>query len=505
MGRNPSPGSLRSPTIVVSPFPWGEDGPRAALSPTGACRVRGHFRKKSRAVPAFAVTLCFCAVVANLRAGQASAPVEDQLAVGIKLLSAGSLAEAVKAFNAAKQSAPQDARPYFYCGMASAQAGKMRDAAAELAEAVHLAPDQLNYRVFQAHVFQQLMQTDAAESTLRVFASETALRQIDPAWLRLLGDVYYRLGKSDETLRVLDRWAEVAPNDAQIYLDRGQVYVLKGEPERAVKFFERSLQESSQNPQAYFELGKIYYRLHEFPAAKEALLNAVREDANNPEYVSKLASVYLAMGDTDRAIEELKKVESAGSSFPTIYYDLSRAYHGKGDAARSAEYEKKFDEVTSAERAQTARREAAGRPLGQAERLLEQGYPAEAHALFQKSLEIDPDLWESNAYLAEMDLDSGDLAEAYSHLQRIQNIDPESAIGNFLMARYWFKQKKYEDARIYAEKVKFIRPDNSELRSLLGNIYLALGLKEKAREEFEAAVRLAPDRADFRAQLEKLN
>ena len=461
----------------------------------------------ARAISAFAVALWLCAAVVNLpAAGQASAPpVEGQLAEGIKLLSAGSLLEAVKAFNAAKQSAPQDARPYFYCGMALAQAGNMRDAAAELAEAVHLAPDQLHYRVFQAHVFQELMQTAAAENTLQVFESGTALRRLDPAWLRLLGDVYYRLGKIDETFRVLDRWAEVAPNDARIDLDRGQVYVMKGEPRTAVKFFERSLQESSQNPQAYFELGKIYYRQHEFPAAKEALLNAVREDANNPEYVSKLASVYLAMGDPDSAIENLKKVESAGPGFPAIYYDLSRAYRSKGDAIHSAAYGKKFDEVTSAERARTARQEAAGRPLGQAERLLEQGHPAEARALFQKSFEVDPDLWEPNAYLAEIDLDSGDLVAAYSHLQRLQNIDPESGIGNFLMARYWFKKKMYEEARICAEKVKLIRPDNSELRSLLGNIYLELGQKEKARAEYQAAVNLAPDRADFRAQLEKLN
>lgn len=459
----------------------------------------------ARGLLAFGVALCLCASVVNLCAGQASAPVEGQLAEGVKLLSAGSLLEAVNALNAAKQAAPQDARPYFYCGMTLAQEGKMRDAAAELAEAVHLAPDQLDYRVFQAHVFQELMQTAAAEDTLRVFESDTALRRLDPAWLRLLGDVYYRLGKIDETLRILDRWAEVAPNDARIDLDRGQVYVMKGEPERAVNFFESSLRESSRNPQAYFELGKIYYRRHEFPAAKEALLNAVREDAKNPEYASKLASVYLAMGDTDSAIEELEKVESAGSSFPTIYYDLSRAYRSKGDSIRSAGYAKKFDEVTSAERARTARREAAGRPLGQAERLLEHGHPAEARALFQKSLEVDPDLWEPNAYLAEMDLDSGDLVNAYSHMQKLQNVDPESAIGNFLMARYWFKQKKYVDARNYAEKVKLVRPDNSELRSLLGNIYLELGQREKARAEYQAAVSLAPDRADFRAQFKKLN
>ncbi len=110
-----------------------------------SCGVRSLL---AREISAFAVALWLFAFVVNLpAAGQSSAPSpEGQLAEGIKLLSAGNLPEAVKTLNAAKQSAPQDARPYFYCGMAVAQAGKMRDAAAELAEAVHLAPDRADFR-----------------------------------------------------------------------------------------------------------------------------------------------------------------------------------------------------------------------------------------------------------------------------------------------------------------------------------------------------------------------
>jgi len=62
--------------------------------------------------------------------GQASADLfETRLAEGIKLLGEGRHLESVEVLNSAKQRAPQDARPYFYCGMALAQAGRMRDAA----------------------------------------------------------------------------------------------------------------------------------------------------------------------------------------------------------------------------------------------------------------------------------------------------------------------------------------------------------------------------------------
>src|SRR5215472_7193188 len=139
--------------------------------------------------------------------GQASAEAfEDRLADGVKLLDEGHVLESVKVLNDAKQSAPEDARPYFYCGMALAQAGRMRDAASELGEAVYLAPAQLHYRVFQSHVLEQLKQAAAAKEALAA-AQDKTLEHLDLAWLRLLADVYYRLQMTDEALKILDLWA----------------------------------------------------------------------------------------------------------------------------------------------------------------------------------------------------------------------------------------------------------------------------------------------------------
>ena len=193
-------------------------------------------------------------------AGQTGAePFEARLTEGTKLLGEGHLLESIKVLNSAKQSAPQDARPYFYCGMALAQAGRMRDAASELGEAVRLAPEQLDYWVFQAHVLEQLKQTSEAQDALAVFQKDQMLQRLDPAWLRLLADVYYRLRITDQALKVLDLWAKRDPADARIDLYRGQVYEVKGQPDMALASFQRSLEKSTENPQAYFEMGTILY------------------------------------------------------------------------------------------------------------------------------------------------------------------------------------------------------------------------------------------------------
>jgi Flp pilus assembly protein TadD len=426
---------------------------------------------------------------------------EAQLAEGTKLLGQGQLLESVSILNNAKQSAPEDARPYFYCGMALAQAGRMRDAASELGEAVHLAPGQLHYRVFQAHVLEQLKQTTAAQEALAAFKRAETLEHLDPAWLRLLADVYYRLQMTDEALAVLDLWAKHDPSDARIDLYRGQVYVVKAQPDMALSSFRRSLEKSTDNPQAYFEMGSILYEKNQLLPAKEALLSAVRIDGKNPEYLAKLASVYLALRDADAAIECLKTVDAGGSMPASFYYILARAYRSKGDAARSTGYMENFQKATSAEKEREERKTEAERPIAQAQRQLEQGNTQAARVLFEKALEADPNQWEPHAYLAEMLLDSGDGQPAYPHLQKLEQMDADSATGNFLMARYWFKQKNYNQARFYAEKVKLSRPANSELRDLLGRIYAELGEKGKARQEYEEAVHLAPERADLRERL----
>jgi tetratricopeptide (TPR) repeat protein len=497
----------------LPPSPWERN-----LTPNGAQSSQCHFPSRSvfglrsrlwqenfHIFPC--VVLLICLVGGLPVRGEAQTigkSLEDQLAEGVRLLDEGHPLESVEVFNRAKEGAPKDPRPYFYCGTAFAQAGRMRDAAAELGEAVHLAPDQLDYKVFQAHVLEQLKQTSLAEETLAVFQDGRAAEQLSPPWLRLLADVYYRLQLTDRALQALDLWAKQDPTDARVDLYRGQVYGIKGQPDLALASFKKSLEKSTQNPQAYYEMGAILYEKNDLQSARDALLNAVREDEKNPEYRSKLASTYLAMGDAEAAIDTLNKVEAAGPNIPMIYYVLARAYRTRGDTARSAAYMEKFQQATNAARDSQAHNLKAERPIAQAQRQLDDGHPEAARALFQKALEVDPNRWEPNASLAEMELNSGNLAGAFPYLQKLEKIDPESAIGNFLIARYWFGKKDYSQARAYAEKVKLSRPDNTELRALLGEIYVGLGEPQKARLEYQEAVRLAPDRADLRERLRRV-
>jgi Flp pilus assembly protein TadD len=429
---------------------------------------------------------------------------QDDFSRGRSLLGDGRYAEAVTAFNSFKQGSPQDPKPYFYAGIALAQAGRLTGAASELSEAVRLAPARLEYRVFQAHVLTQLDQKAAAQNALGPLSMKGAAQQLDAAWLSLLADVYYRLQLIPEVLEVLDVWEARDPNNARIDLERGQACLVKGDTRCALASFESSIRKSKSNPQAYFELGKLLYQRNDLRGAKDALLQAVKQDAANPEYLYRLGSTLLAMRHPEEALVYLQRAEPFAAALSEVHLALARAYRERGDRQRAQSYILKFQAGTARQREQKDHLLAADRPLAQGERELDQGHPEAAKSLFKKALEADPNRWAPHAYLAEMLVNAGELEQAYPHLVKMQQLDPDSVVGNYLMASYWYKQRKYEEARQYAEKAKLSRPANSELRHMLGNIYGAVGRDDKAREEYQAAVELAPERVDFRRDLQRL-
>lgn len=445
-----------------------------------------------------------CVFVSSVRCQTAPPPSEDHLEEGFRLLADARFEEALQAFAQFKGTAPQDFRPYFYSGIALTELGRLNAAALEFEEAVRLAPDRPECRVFQANVLQRLKQREAAEKTLEIFDKSAQPNQLETAWLRLLADVYFRLEKIDNALRALDLLAERDPRDSRVDLDRGLVYVVIGKPDVALDHFKKSIEKSKDNSLAYFELGKILYQRNELDAAKQALSEAVRLAEAHPEYLYKLGMVCLARGEVEEALGYLKRAEPAAGAFPEIYFALGRAYQRQGDRSTGDEYRRKFEEATAAQRKEKERIAAVGRLISQGETQLDQGKTAQARASFERAAAADPHRWEPHGYLAEMFLASGDLELAHPHLVKMEEIDPDSVVGNFLTATYWYRRKDFRRARDYAEKVKRSRPGNPEVRGLLGKVYLELSEKEKALEEFEAAARLAPDRAEFREQLECL-
>lgn len=450
------------------------------------------------------ILIIILTVVAAFIMPSAGAMQESVLDKGIRLLAEGHFNEALAVFHQHKQIAAADARAYFYAGMALGELGRWNAAALELDEALRLDPQQPQYIIFQANVFSRLKQNDQAYDLLSSLGERLARPQIETAWLWLVSDTYHRIERYDEALKILDLLSRRTPNDPRVDLLRGQTYFNKEDYDRALASFQKALAKQPQYAPALYEAGKIHYQRNELEAAQKALREAARLDPRQPDYALKLGQVCLALDQPDEAIKHLLAIEKAHPELVQTYYILGGAFHRKGDTAKAAAYRRKFQELNLQQRKQQEIEEEVSRMIAQAEKQLDAGQDAAARELFEKAIELEPNTWDAQAYLAEMLLAGPDWRRAQPHLARMEALEPESPVGNYLLARYWYLSHEFEKARNYAEKVKLVRPAHAELRNLIGGIYAALGQKEKALAELETAVRLAPDRAEYRENLQKL-
>jgi len=435
-------------------------------------------------------------------------PAKDWLAEGKKQITEGHFSEAVAAFNQFKQVAPQDPQPYFYSGIALAEAGHLSAAAAELSEAVRLDPEQPEYLVSQASVLTRLGQKNLAVKSLARLDSQEQEDRLSVAALWQLVEVYYSLEKAEDGLRALSILAGRTPQDPLIEVHRGRMYKLIGNLDLAESSLRKSLEISPTNAVAHYELARLLERRGDLSGSKTNLLDALKSDEFNAQYLQALGTVCLGLNEMDEAIQYLDKAISSGRSVPPeIYYTLAQAYQRKGDAAQSTKYFNltKVHEMNQAQRQKEIREHEELTLITLGEERLQVGNPAEARALFEQAIESNPENWTAREYLAKMALDASDWQRARPHLLKMQEIDPNSSEGNFLMAFYHFNLKEYEEARISGEKAKSVQPNDAELRNLLGNIYLKLGQPEKAKDEYAAAVQLAPQRADFQTNLQFLS
>jgi len=448
--------------------------------------------------PVLILVLCFGTLVCL--GAQQQAPEESLLAKGIQFLSQGQFPAAINLFNQCKQTNPQDARPYFYAGLALAEAGSVSAAALEMDEAVRRDSQRPEYLIFQANLFARLKQKPPAEASLESLQKLGAVERLEASWLWMLSDVYYRMERFPDALRLLDLLEKRNPDDPRLNLNRGQAYTIQSQFDLAQEAFQKSIAKHPANALAHFELGKLLHLRNDLPAAKKALLEAVRLEPKNPQYLQKLGAVCLTLKDIDEALVHLERAAALNPNSSQAYYSLSQAYQRKGEREKAAGLMKQFQELKRREESV----EETERLLARGERLLDEGKDVEAQAAFEQLIQTAPDNWTARAYLAEMFLAQGDWQKAGPHLEKMETLEADSVVGNYLMARHWFLRKDFARARNYAEKVKQSRPAHAELRNLLGQIYLGLGQRELSLREFEEAVRLAPGRADFHANVSKL-
>ncbi|MFQ5740098.1 MAG: tetratricopeptide repeat protein [Acidobacteriota bacterium] len=422
---------------------------------------------------------------------------DERLDRGQELIRDKRYAEALLLLGQIKEDHPNLPEPFFYSALALIETGQLRQAGAELREAIQRGPARPEYAVLYAEVLYRLGSRISAAEALDRVEEASYLSKLEPKELSLLADLYFRLGKLEKSLKVLDRYASVQPDDAAVTLRKGQILLEKGAWEEARQMFQEALATPSQRFPANFGLGMAHWKEGHLAESKTFFQRALDLQPGNQEVLYHLGLVSLQANDTESALVYLNQIERTGERYPPVYNALARAYRRMGDSTRSRAYLEKFRKAQLTQFQHNEGTKRADALVRQGLEKLQQSQVDEARRLFSKALGEDSRNWVAHKYLARILISSRRWQEAYPHLTAMEEAQPEAYDLLRLMAEYWYQIGEAVKAGGYAEKARSVRPGDAELRNLLGNIYFLLGRRRDALVEYEAAVRLDPQRKDF--------
>jgi spermidine synthase len=173
-------------------------------------------------------------------------------------------------------------------------AGRLEDAAAQLAQACALQPD-------------------APASRVR------------------LAECYLRLGNAESALEHLLVARDLAPDDAGTHYYLGLCHEQSGKPEEAKKAYERALESTGWNYRAYMNLGKIHLAERNLDAARRRFTAAHELAPGKPFAQYNLGLTYAQEKRWAEAIARFEEATEIRPTFHRAHFELGNARFAAGD------------------------------------------------------------------------------------------------------------------------------------------------------------------------------
>jgi len=190
--------------------------------------------------------------------------------------------------------------------------------------------DEINAILKAGHALQE--QGDHEQALRRYREALVKDEEYPPTHVALAG-VYLQLGREDDTLRELERAAELAPDSGFVLRQLGQLYMKRDDYEAGVAALERAREVDPEDQETRHWLGAAYlYRSYaDSERAVEELEAAASLDPEDAATQYRLAMAYMRRDDprdSERAIGALEKALLLDPSQTEAYFHLGRLYLG---------------------------------------------------------------------------------------------------------------------------------------------------------------------------------
>ncbi len=350
---------------------------------------------------------------------------------------------------------------------------------------------------------------DAANRHFRAGRLNLALQEIErasglaPRSMTIavaLAELYNRVGRHDEAIKVAKTVLESMPQSAQPHDIVGTAFLRMNKPALAVKEYQEVIRKAPDHAIGYHHLGDAYWAVGKLEEALRKYDEALKRDPRAVDATVKSAALMQELGNNSKAIERARLALELAPQ-----HALARAILGNALFA-TLEYSAAEEQYMTAIRLQPKFPYFLER-LG--ELLVKRNDTAKAVTVYRRILEHDPPHLGAHQQLAKlyrqekkpalaqyhlgfMAFASGKPKEAIEHYQAAVRQDPTLKGAYLDLATIYLRQKDPRTAASMAAKALALDSSDAVAHSILGQSRIAEGKAQEGREHLRRAIEANP-------------
>ncbi len=322
--------------------------------------------------------------------------------------------------------------PLLQKGLQEMQHGNLAAAQADLESASHGAPDNPYVWCSLAEVYARENQSSLAADAAK-HAEQTGAG--NPVIAHALALYYARVRDYADAARSEEAYAVSPKADKEANLRAAMWYAAAGNAEKAAALG-RNLQ---QDPDQVFQLAQRLLREQDFREAADVLEAGLQVHPNDPQLTLALGAARYGQRRFDDAISAFLAVIKLAPDIPQSYVFLGRMLDQAGPHLAEI--------VTLTEKWAAGNPQDAIAQLALAKALLSQNPSApRAETLLRRSIELNPNNWESHYELGLILEQTHRYDEAAAELKRAIALEPAQAMPHYHLARVDDRLGKHEEA-----------------------------------------------------------
>ena len=390
--------------------------------------------------------------------------------LGIVRIQLGESESAIKAFEKARRSAPQEAAPYFGLGLAYMKASDYEKAL----EAYRggLARDPNDVAANQNYAF-LLTQNGDFRGAVEPLKRLKGLEPESVSTRATLIEAYFKAGMKHEGEVETNEFLSAHIDSMKEEISLAKLLLADGEGGEAMEVLRHAVATWPEAAEPHGDLGLLLTRGSQYEAAVSELGRAAQLDPSSPEYALGLGEALLRWRHDSVALQYLLAVQAKFGEFPLYKFELGLAHYyltqyplalkefenvaQERPKSSQAQYllGGTYQALGELDKAEDCYRKAIALKPDEASyylvlaSLLKKVHPAdlaEPVSLSEKGLALSPDNEEIKLLLAACYQTLRRLTEAQALLEAVVKSDPDFRAAHVALAQIYFRQKRVQDA-----------------------------------------------------------